>query len=275
MTSASARLGIIAGGGELPLEIARAATAAGRDVYVLAVDEFADPVPAGIASERKSIGKLGWCIARLRQLACRDIVFAGHFKRPRDGNIRMRPDLGGIWFLVSNFGVLRRHNDGIHRAIASTFERAGFKVLSPLQAAPTLAAGSGYLTSVRAPAPLEQAFPEALAAARHHGASGHGQAVVFANGDAVAVETKAGTDAMLRSVDPALARGGILVKTMAPGQLVSMDPPAIGELTVELAAAAGLAGIMVEAGRSVIVQPDRVRARAEAADLFVYGMSEP
>ena len=80
---------------------------------------------------------------------------------------------------------------------------------------------------------------------------------------------------MLRSVDPALARGGILVKTMAPGQLVSMDPPAIGELTVELAAAAGLAGIMVEAGRSVIVQPDRVRARAEAAGLFVYGMSEP
>jgi len=268
------RLGIIAGGGELPMEIARAAIATGRDVFVLAVDEFADPVPLGIQSERKSIGKLGWCIARLRQLDCRDVVFAGHFKRPRDGNIRMRPDLGGIWFLVSNFGVLRRHNDGIHRAIASTFERAGFRVLSPLQAAPTLAASAGYLTATRAAPALEQAFSRALNAARQHGASGQGQAVIFANGMTVAAETKAGTDAMLRAADPATARGGILVKSMAPGQLVSMDPPAIGCHTVELAAALGLAGILVEAGHSVVVQPDAVRAKADTAGLFVFGMSE-
>ena len=256
------------------MEIARAAIATGREVFVLAVDEFADPVPHGIQSERKSIGKLGWCIARLRQLDCRDVVFAGHFKRPRDGNIRMRPDLGGIWFLVSNFGVLRRHNDGIHRAIASTFERAGFRVLSPLQAAPTLAASAGYLTATRAAPALEQAFSRALNAARQHGASGQGQAVIFANGMTVAAETKAGTDAMLRAADPATARGGILVKSMAPGQLVSMDPPAIGCHTVELAAALGLAGILVEAGHSVVVQPDAVRAKADTAGLFVFGMSE-
>lgn len=274
MSPSPSRLGIIAGGGELPMEIARAAIATGRDVFVLAVDEFADPVPHGIQSERKSIGKLGWCIARLRQLDCRDVVFAGHFKRPRDGNIRMRPDLGGIWFLVSNFGVLRRHNDGIHRAIASTFERAGFRVLSPLQAAPTLAASAGYLTATRAAPALEQAFSRALNAARQHGASGQGQAVIFANGMTVAAETKAGTDAMLRAADPATARGGILVKSMAPGQLVSMDPPAIGCHTVELAAALGLAGILVEAGHSVVVQPDAVRAKADTAGLFVFGMSE-
>jgi DUF1009 family protein len=269
-----ARLGIIAGGGELPMEIARAAIAAGRDVFVLAVDEFADQVPPGIQSERKSIGKLGWCIARLRQMECRDVVFAGHFKRPRDGNIRLRPDLGGIWFLVSNFGVLRRHNDGIHRAIAATFERAGFRVLSPLQAAPTLAAAAGYLTATRAAPALEQMFSMALQAARQHGISGQGQAVIFANGTTVAAETKAGTDAMLRNADPATARGGLLVKSMAPGQLVSMDPPAIGCHTVELAAALGLAGILVEAGHSVVVQPDTVKARADSAGLFVFGMSE-
>jgi DUF1009 family protein len=254
----SARLGIIAGGGELPMEIARAAIAAGRDVFVLAVDEFADQVPPGIQSERKSIGKLGWCIARLRQMECRDVVFAGHFKRPRDGNIRLRPDLGGIWFLVSNFGVLRRHNDGIHRAIA----------------APTLAAAAGYLTATRAAPALEQMFSMALQAARQHGASGQGQAVIFANGKTVAAETKAGTDSMLRNADPATARGGLLVKSMAPGQLVSMDPPAIGCHTVELAAALGLAGIIVEAGNSVVVQPDTVKARADTAGLFVFGMSE-
>jgi len=269
------RIAIIAGGGELPMEIARAAMAAGRDVFLLAVEEFADIVPSGLDSERKSIGKLGWCIRRLRERHCTEVVFAGHFKRPRDGNIRMRPDLGGIWFLVSNFGVLRRHNDGIHRAIASTFERAGFRVLSPLQAAPTLAASPGYLTLSRATPPLEHEFRPALQAARQHGASGQGQAIIHANGRTVASETKAGTDAMLKAVDPAAARGGLLVKSMAPGQLVSMDPPAIGRHTVELAVAAGLAGILVEAGHSVIVQPQAVKAEADAAGLFVYGMSEP
>ncbi|MFN8947173.1 MAG: LpxI family protein [Alphaproteobacteria bacterium] len=275
MSPSPARLAIIAGGGELPMEIARAAMAAGRDVFLLAVEEFADPAPAGIDSERKSIGKLGWCIRRLRERQCTEVVFAGHFKRPRDGNIRMRPDLGGIWFLVSNFGVLRRHNDGIHRAIASTFERAGFRVLSPLQAAPTLAASPGYLTLSRGAPALERDFRLALEAARQHGASGQGQAIIYANGRTVAAETKAGTEAMLKGVDPQAARGGLLVKSMAPGQLVSMDPPAIGCHTVELAAAAGLAGILVEAGHSVIVQPQAVKAAADAAGLFGYGMCEP
>lgn len=275
MSSASATLGIIAGGGELPLEIARAAMAAGRDVFVLAVDEFADPVPPGIEAERNSIGKMGWCIARLRKRGCLDIVFAGHFKRPRDGNIRLRPDLGGIWFLVSNIGVLRRHNDGIHRAIASTFERAGFRVVSPLQAAPSLAAAPGYLTATHASQAIEHAFPQALAAARQHGASGQGQAIIFANGETVAAEARAGTDAMLRAATRSTAAGGILVKCMAPGQLSSMDPPAIGRQTVDLAVDLGLAGIVVEAGRSVIVQPETVKATADAAGLFVFGMNEP
>ena len=278
MSPSPSRLGIIAGGGELPMEIARAAIATGRDVFVLAVDEFADPVPHGIQSERKSIGKLGWCIARLRQLDCRDVVFAGHFKRPRDGNIRMRPDLGGIWFLVSNFGVLRRHNDGIHRAIASTFERAGFRVLSPLQAAPTLAASAGYLTATRAAPALEQAFSRALNAARQHGASGQGQAVIFANGMTVAAETKAGTDAMLAGVatlpeglrpDPAGGRG-LFFKAPKPQQDRRIDLPTLGPATVRHVAKAGLGGIAFEAGGVICLSLDEMIAEADRHNIFLW-----
>jgi DUF1009 family protein len=268
-------LGIIAGGGELPIEIARSAVAAGQTVYVLAVDEFADPVPLEIPHDRKSMGKLGWCIAQLRRRGCRDVVFAGHFKRPRDGNVRLRPDLGGVWFLLSNFGVLRRHNDGIHRAIARSFESRGFKVLSPLAAAPGLAAPEGYLTVTRAPVDMENDFPRALEAARRHGASGQGQAVVFKDGAALATETRAGTDALLRGLQPETARGGLLIKALSPGQLANMDPPAIGRHTVELAAAAGLAGIVLEAGHSVVVQAEAVRNSADKAGLFVIGCKLP
>lgn len=275
MTPPANRLGIIAGGGQLPLDVARAAAAAGREVFVLAVDEFAEPVPEGLPHLRSSIGKLGLCLRTLRAQHCREVVFAGGFARPRDRNIRLRPDWGGLWFLLSNVGVLRRSNDGIHRAIATTFQRAGFDVISPLAAAPALAAQAGYLTQTRAAPHDEHLFAEALAAARRHGATGQGQAVVVRNGDVLARESRAGTDAMLQGLEIAAAKGAWLVKAMAPNQLPTIDPPAIGAHTVEMAARAGLAGLVVEARRSIIVQPADVRAAADAAGLFVFGADTP
>ena len=273
MKSDVSNLGIIAGGGELPLEVARAAAAAGRHVFVLAVSEFAEDMPEGISHERNSIAKFGPAVSALRRNGCRDLVFVGHFARPRDRNLRIRPDLQALWFLISNFGVLRRSNDGIHRAFASTFERKGFRVLSPLQVAPSLAAAAGYLTQARASSAVEATFRAALDAARAHGATGQGQAVVLRGNEVLATETRAGTDAMLRTLDPDAARGAILVKAMAPDQLPTMDPPAMGVQTIELAASRGLAGVLVEAGKSVIVRPERVRAAADAAGIFVFGVS--
>jgi DUF1009 family protein len=85
----------------------------------------------------------------------------------------------------------------------------------------------------------------------------------------IAREGRAGTDAMLADLDRVAGAGAILVKAMAPTQLMTIDPPAIGEGTVVNAARAGLAGILVEAGRSVIVDEARVRARADELGLFV------
>jgi UDP-2,3-diacylglucosamine hydrolase len=266
-------LGIIAGGGELPLEVARAAAAAGRDVFIMAVSEFAEDIPAPFAHERNSIAKFGRSIAALRLHGCKDIVFVGHFARPRDKNLKIRPDLQALWFLLSNFGVLRRSNDGIHRAFASTFERRGFRVQSPLQVVPSLAARQGYLTDTHATPDVEAGFADALTAARIHGNTGHGQAIVVRGSQTIAAETRAGTDAMLKALDVSQARGAVLAKSMAPDQLPTMDPPAIGVQTIELAAAAGLAGVIVEAGKSVIVRPDRVKAAADKAGIFVFGAS--
>jgi UDP-2,3-diacylglucosamine hydrolase len=264
-------LGIIAGGGELPLEVARAAAAAGREVFIMAVSEFAEDIPEPFASERNSIAKFGRSIAALRRHGCKDLVFVGHFARPRDKNLKIRPDLQALWFLVSNFGVLRRSNDGIHRAFASTFERRGFRVLSPLQVVPSLAANHGYLTETHAAPEVEAGFEGALGAARAHGTTGQGQAIVMHGTQTIATETRAGTDAMLRGLTVASARGAVLVKSMSPDQLPTMDPPAIGVQTIELAKAAGLAGIVVEAGKSVIVRPDQVKDAADKAGIFVFG----
>lgn len=269
MTSQVPKLGLVAGAGALPLEIVRATNASGRPYHVIAIDEFADPMPASTVHTRIGISKIGAIIAKLRREGCTDIAFAGKFERPNGKNIKIRPDLGGIEFMARILGMFGRSDDTLHRAIASMFTVRGFRVVSPLEAAPALAAREGCLTKIEPSAALKATFSRALERAKEHGATRQGQAVVFENDAVVARETRAGTDAMLHALDDAKRPNAILVKAMAPTQLPTIDPPAIGESTVVHAARAGLAGILVEANRSVIVDEAAVRAKADELGLFV------
>lgn len=270
MKPAGATLGIVAGAGAMPLEILRACEAAGRPCFVAAVDEFADNLSAAVPHVRVPISKIGACIRALKHAGCRDVVFAGKLERPDGGRVKLRPDWGGLMFLLRVFGNLGRHDDALHRAINGMFKRHGLNVISPLTAVPTLAARAGCLTRTEPAPALKHSFGAALRLAKAHGATKRGQAIVFREGAAVATEERAGTDAMLMTLAGQGLSGAFLVKAMAPAQLSTIDPPAIGESTVAHAAAAGLAGILVEAGRSVVVGEARVREAADAAGLFVY-----
>lgn len=264
-------LGIIAGGGALPAVLAAAVMDKGRSVFVLAAEGIAAPPGPGVPHQKLPFGALGRAFRALKTAGCREVCFAGKFSRPGRG-ARLRPDLAALMFLWRNWGVLRRGDDAIHRAIASAFLAEGLTVVSPLAAAPALAAPSGTLT-VRAPGSVWlDAFPAALAAAKAHGASDAGQAIVFKDGRAIAHETRGGTDAMLAGLD-AGARGGVLVKAMKPHQLTLIDPPAIGVDTIERCAAKGLAGVLVEAGGTLVIDRDAVRRAADGKGLFVVAVA--
>lgn len=269
MTSQVSKLGIVAGAGALPVEIVRACERAGRPYHVMAMDEFADALPATVSHTRVAISKIGAIIAELKRRGCADITFAGKFERPNGKNFKLRPDLGGLEFMARILGQFGRSDDTLHRAIANMFASRGFRVVSPLEAAPGLAARKGCLTKTEPTAALSVVFNRSLALAKEHGATRQGQAVVVEGDVVIAKETRAGTDAMLRSLGEGVRPTAFLVKAMAPTQLPTIDPPAIGESTVVNAAKAGLAGILVEADRSVIVDEAAVRAKADELGLFV------
>ena len=269
MKPALPKLGIVAGAGELPLQIARACERGSREFHVIAIDEFASPMPQSFPHTRLKISKVGACLRALKRTACREVVFAGKFERPQ-GQVKIRPDWGGIAFLVRYLGVLGRSDDSLHRAFADLLSRHGFRVVSPLDANADLAARPGCLTAIEPNEAQKASFANALSLAKKHGATDEGQAVVVAGDVIVAREGRAGTDAMLAALSKTEAKDAILVKAMKPNQLPTIDPPAIGESTVVNAAKAGLAGILVEAGRSVIVDEERVRARANELGIFVY-----
>jgi DUF1009 family protein len=103
----------------------------------------------------------------------------------------------------------------------------------------------------------------------------------LADGRIVAVEAAEGTDAMLARVATLrengrlkVARGrGVLVKAAKTGQDLRIDMPAVGPATVEAIAAAGLAGLAVEAGRVLALERAEMAARAGAAGLFLHGFA--
>jgi DUF1009 family protein len=268
VNASPAKLAIIAGAGTLPLQIARACERTGRAFHIVAIDEFALPVPDSMPHARHRISKVGACLRTMKRAGCKEVVFAGKFERPH-GRVKLRPDWGGITLLFRYRGVLARGDDGLHRAFVDFLGGHGYRVVSPLDADPDLAAREGCLTAKGPTKDQKAAFAAALRLAKQHGASDEGQAIVVADGAIIAREGRPGTDAMLATLGTQ-AKGALLVKAMKPNQLSTMDPPAIGESTVINAAKAGLSGILIEAGQSVIVDEERVRAKGDELGIFVY-----
>jgi DUF1009 family protein len=108
-----------------------------------------------------------------------------------------------------------------------------------------------------------------------------GQATIVIDGHVVAVEDIEGTDALLARVARlrkegrirASAMRGALVKTPKSGQDLRFDLPTIGPRTIEGATAAGLAGIAAVAGNTIVVEAQAMIEAADAAGLFVTGLS--
>jgi lipid-A-disaccharide synthase len=262
-------LGILAGSGALPGRLIEACAKAGRPVFVLAFTGAADPaVVDKVPHAWIRLGQAGSGLAILRAHGVRELVMAGGVRRPTP--LALRPDWRTLKFFAA-LGWRALGDDSLLRAVIRALEAEGFAVVG----AEAILAGD-----VAPDAPLGRIVPDSnvaadialgLAAAREHGARDRGQAVVVAAGRVVDREGPDGTDALLqRCVGRAAA--GVLVKTSKPGQERRADLPTIGPDTVVAAAAAGLKGIVVEAGATLLIDRPGITMAADRAGLFVVGV---
>lgn len=270
--SGEGRIGILAGGGSLPLEIAHSLAARGVPPFLVLIDGEADADFSGLDTTRANWGQIGRMIRSLQQAGCTRLVLAGRVSRPDLG--RIKPDLGLVRALPTVLRLISAGGDDrVLRAVIGYLERHRLRVIGPGEAAPELLAPAGVLGAVTPDAAAETDIVLGLAVVGTLGAFDVGQAVVVSGGRIEAIEGAEGTDAMLERViaarSAAPARGGVLVKRAKPGQELRVDLPAIGPATITRAAAARLAGIAVEAGRTLLLDRREIAARADAATLFV------
>lgn len=266
-------LGILAGGGEVPLRVARTALAAGRPVFAVALEGWADPAEwRGIPHVVERPGAAGRILARLRAEGVRQLVLTGRAQRP--SVLSLRPDATGARLLAGIGRAWLQGDDGLLRATARVLEAEGFEILAPHAVLRDILPEPGLLTRAAPDAAARADIARGIAVVRALGAVDVGQGAVVQQGLVLGVEAIEGTDALLARCG-GLRRegpGGVLVKLVKPGQDRRLDLPTMGPVTVRGAAAAGLAGIAVEAGGTILVDRPATVAAAEAAGLFLLAL---
>ena len=271
------RLGLIAGGGALPLAIAARCEAEGRPVFVVRLTSFADPHLARYPGLEAGMAEIGRVLSALKAAGCAAVCFAGAVNRPDFK--ALKPDLKGATLLPGIIAAATKGDDALLRKILSVFEGEGYAIegADDILGGETLPQGS--LGRVQPDAKQLSDLRKALHVAEKAGELDIGQGAVVCDGLVLAVEAQEGTDAMLARVAglPADLRGspgamkGALGKAPKPIQDLRVDMPVMGARTVEMAAAAGLAGVGGIAGRLILIDRPAIIEAADRLGLFVWG----
>jgi DUF1009 family protein len=272
------KLGLVAGGGGLPVEIAEHCERAGRPLFVVRLKGFAGDALAEYGGVELGMTEFGKCFRALKRAGCKAVCFAGDVDRPDFRTFI--PDLKGLTLLPGLLAAARKGDDGLLRYILGAFEKEGFAVEGAHEVMSDLTLAAGPLGRV-APDEAQMAdVLKALAVARETGRLDIGQGAVVCDGLVLAVEAQEGTDAMLKRVShlPAEIRGapgagrGVLAKAPKPMQEQRIDLPTIGLGTVRAAARAGLAGIAGEAGGLLVLDREEVIELADELGVFIVGV---
>lgn len=274
-------LAIICGGGSLPFAVADAVGRRGRRVVLFAIRGWAEPKRvARYPHHWASVGQFGKFCRLARREGCRDVVFIGSMVRPAIRQIR--PDFKTLGLLPRIFGIFRGGDDHLLKGVAAIFEEHGFQLLGAHAVAPEILMPEGALGRERPTAHDLADIAKGLALLNASSPFDVGQAVVVADARVLAIEAAEGTDRMLTRIAElrqsgcisAAAGRGVLVKAAKRDQDRRVDLPSIGPQTVEGAARAGLAGIAVVAGSTIVAEPERIGTIADRAGLFVLGVRE-
>jgi UDP-2,3-diacylglucosamine hydrolase len=272
-------LAVICGGGSLPFAVADAVARRGRGVVLFAIQGWADE--ERITAYRHhwtSFGQFGWFCRVARAEGCREVVLIGSLVRPAIWQIR--PDFKTIRLLPRIFRIFRGGDDYLLSGIASIFEEHGFRLIGAHEIAPEILMPEGPLGRGRPNSRDDADIARGLALLNATSPFDIGQAVVIADGRVLAIEAAEGTDHMLTRVAQLRQSGqiegasdrGVLVKAAKRGQDPRIDLPSIGPQTIEGAKRAGLAGIAVTAGSTVVAEPARIGSAADREKLFVIGV---
>jgi len=276
IVAAEGVVGILAGGGPLPSQVAERVLAEGRQVFIVGFQGFADPeLLATYPHKIIRLAAAGDILGTLHLHGCTELVLIGPVRRPAWRDIR--PDAEGARILAKLGRAIFSGDDGLLGAIVRVLENEGFRVRGAHEFLKQQTRLEGALGKK---VPDETGFSDIRRGLRILSVMSCldiGQGCVVQNGLVLAVEALEGTDVMLercaqlKQVDSV---GGVLVKMPKTGQELRADMPTIGPVTITNAARSGLRGVAFQADGTILTDPAACIMEADRLGLFLYGLSE-
>ncbi len=266
------KIGIIAGGGAMPIFIAKECIKSGQSAFVAILEGQANTANyAELPHATFRIGAVGAVIQQLRREGIKDIILAGHLRKPT--LFELQPDAWTAAFLAKS-RVFYQGDNSVLSALIAELEKEGFQVHGVNDLIPELLTPAGCLTITIPTTDNEADISIGVNKAFDLGRRDIGQAVVVAGRNVIAQEDRRGTDAMLGDLlDNELAVGGVLVKVIKPGQDHRVDLPTIGTKTISHLISSKLSGIALSAGSSLIIEKPAVIEAANRSGLFLVGLT--
>jgi len=278
-------IGLVAGWGQFPFELATQARAQGREVVIAAIKAHADENLRSLARDMRYFGvaKLGAHLRFFEHHGVREVLLAGKLFKDRIlfhglGWLGHLPDVTCLRTVYHSFLSKRadQRDDTLLTAVVAAFEKRGMRVMPSSAIAPNLMAEEGVLTR-RKPSHRENldiAFGWNIA--RQMGQLDIGQSVIVRDRTVLGVEAIEGTDALIARMTSLCPRGGFtLIKVAKPQQDMRFDVPTVGLRTVEQMHRAGGTAIAIEAGRTIFVERDSTLRRANQLGIALVSLAGP
>lgn len=265
-------IGIIAGNGVYPETFIQAARrlSPGIKLVVAAFDGETKPELAQIvdAIEWLRVGQLSKLIKFFKNQGATEAVMMGQIS-PKN-LFDMRPDLRVLFILAR---LKERNAETMFGAIGDELAKEGIELLPATTFLEDHLPGAGYVCG---PHFKKRQLTDAefgFRIAKQTSALDIGQSIVVRHGTVLAAEAFEGTNACIKRGGE-LGRGKdvLLVKVSKPNQDFRFDVPVVGPLTIETCAAAGVAGIAIEAGRTLLLEKERVAELCEKHGIGIHAV---
>jgi len=263
------KIAIIAGGGDLPLQIIKQLKKDKKDFVVVAIKGIANANDyAKYETYSFYIGQIKKVLTTLKKLSVKEIVFAGNVKRPSIFDIRLDALSYKVLLKAATHGL---GDDALLRMVMKEFEKIGAKIVGAHELCPNLIIKKGVLGKVKVGKKDDHNIARGIKVLQATANLDMGQSIVIDQGVVIGIEAVEGTTELIsRCGKHKLSeKGGVLVKMKKTSQSEKVDMPTIGVDTVKQVADAGLSGIAIEAGNVLVVDKDAVIKKANELKVFV------
>ncbi|MFV0422913.1 LpxI family protein [Oleidesulfovibrio sp.] len=263
------RIGIIAGSGQFPLLVARAARQEGHAVVMCGFYGHTDEALQAEVDEWKMLhlGQLNKLINYFLDNGVKRLCFAGAISKPRA--LDLRPDMRAATVL---FKLRSKGDDVLLRAVLGELESEGLAIVQAAELVPGLLGPEGVLTKTQPSEDDWQDLRYGWPIAMQIGAMDIGQCVVVKRGMVVAVEGLEGTDATLRRGGDLGGEGCVALKIVKPGQDERIDLPALGLGTIRTLQQGGYSCLCYQAGKALFFDREESISLADRYGISIVGI---